>query len=110
MAFGWYLEALLVVQSCFCYTYFCHSELDLLEVFQKAIVVVALCTSHTHLRHFTSQLNVSTTSGCLECVDVLFLSHGSHVVLTCLFAWLYYFRVYPATVDFRGESLQNALG
>ena len=33
-----------------------------LELFQKAIVVVALCTSHTHLRHFAFQPNVSATS------------------------------------------------
>ena len=52
---------------------FCCSELFLLQlfllfgvgflkVFQKAIVVVALCTSHTHLRHFAFQPNVSATS------------------------------------------------
>ena len=29
------------------------------QLFQKAIVVVALCTSHTHLRYFASQLIVS---------------------------------------------------
>ena len=39
---------------------FCLSELDFLEVFPKSVVVVTLCTSHTHLRHFASQLNVST--------------------------------------------------
>ena len=39
------------------YSTFCRSELDV------SIVVVALCTSHTHLRHFASQLTVSTTSG-----------------------------------------------
>ena len=68
-----------------------------------------LHTSHTQLRNFTSLLNVPTRPGCLACVDVLFLSHGSHVALTCLFAWLN-FRVYPATADFRVESLQSGLG
>ena len=38
------------------YGSFCRSQLDV------SIVVVALCTSHTHLRHFASQHNVSTTS------------------------------------------------
>ena len=50
------------------------------------------------LRHFASQPNVSTTSGCLACVDLLFLSNGSHVMLTYLSAWLCSFHVYPATV------------
>ena len=33
-----------------------------LEFFERASVVVALCTSHTHLGHFAPQLNVPTTS------------------------------------------------
>ena len=57
-AFGCYLEGLFAVQSCFL-QFFLLFGVGFLEVFQKAIVVVALCTSHTHLRYFASQLNVS---------------------------------------------------
>ena len=33
-----------------------------LDPFQKAFEVVALCTSHAHLKHLAAQPNVSTTS------------------------------------------------
>ena len=56
--FGWYLDPLLVVRRCF-FTLF---GVGFFEFFERASVVVALCSSHTHLRHFASQLTVSTTS------------------------------------------------
>ena len=46
-----------------CFTLF---GVAFLEFFDRANVSVALCTFHTHLRHFLSQLTVSTT--CKETV------------------------------------------
>ena len=49
-SFGW--SELFLLQVVFLF------EDGFLDPFQKAFVVVALCTSHTQLRHFASQLNV----------------------------------------------------
>ena len=60
-ASGWCLEEVLRGQSCFLAVLFVFGD-GFLDPSQKAVVVVALCASHTHLKHFSSQLNVSTTS------------------------------------------------
>ena len=68
-------------------------------IFERATVVVALCTSVTHCRHFASSLprpyDIIGISN--ECVDLLFLLKWLHVIPTCLFACLCYFQVYPTT-------------
>ena len=69
LAFGWslgrlfgvYLEVFFVVQRCFLKAFYLFGE-AFLEFFERASVVVALCTSHTHLGYFAPQLNVLTTS------------------------------------------------
>ena len=56
-----YLEAFFVVPRCFLKVLYLSRE-AFLEFFERASVVVALCTSHTHLGYFAPQLNVLTTS------------------------------------------------
>ena len=62
MTFFYYLEAHLVVRRRF-FRVLCLFGEAFLDFSEKTIAVVALCTSHTHSRHFASQLNISTTSG-----------------------------------------------
>ena len=56
--FGWYAKSLLLVPRCF-FTLF---GVAFLGIFEKASVVVALCTSNAHCRHFASSLPVLMTS------------------------------------------------
>ena len=125
LAFGWPLGPLLggiwnhfLLFTVVFLQLFLSFRVGSLELFQKAIVVVALCTSHTRALHFSHALEAfffsakrlgDVMGNDLECANLLFLKMGymsyQHV---CLRGYATSRCIQPRW-DFGSELLQNAL-